>query len=105
MMPNIPWSANGKTGLTDSVCPEFMDRFPEGKPILYIAGQRRCREPLSDRPHAVQYDPAWLSPYFDPDENKYNGLPGPQRGDGRCRKLFRSPVDPQHAPAGRTASS
>src|SRR5947199_67709 len=36
MMPDKPWSANGKTSAGDSVVPEFMDRYQVSMPILYM---------------------------------------------------------------------
>ena len=33
---NNQWGTNGKTGQTDSVIPEFMDKFQDPRPILYM---------------------------------------------------------------------
>jgi hypothetical protein len=86
MMPLQPWTnptapatGNGKVGPNDTVIPEFMDRFGEGKAILYIralkgapgvvpaytppGGTANEAYPTSTTVTTAQYNPALLQPY------------------------------------------
>lgn len=72
------WGANGKAGVNDSNVPEFMDRFAEAKPIIFLranvggfsivksnADYGNNTYPLPAK-FPAQYELQWLRPYVDP---------------------------------------
>jgi len=62
------WGANGITGISDSNVPEFVDRFQNPKPILYMRANIGAANVIPGYPNSgtSQYDPAvWLKPYWD----------------------------------------
>jgi type II secretory pathway pseudopilin PulG len=69
MMPDKPWSANGKTSAADSVVPEFMDRYQVSKPILYMRANVGAQGVIPNWPQGTQVAGAqyvpdqWLAPY------------------------------------------
>jgi len=64
---NNQWGANGKTGQTDSEIPEFLDKFQDPRPILYMRANIWASNILPGFPSAgaAQYDPLWVGPYAD----------------------------------------
>jgi prepilin-type N-terminal cleavage/methylation domain-containing protein len=84
MMPLQPWSATGKAGpsTTDTLIPEFIDRFGEGKAILYMRALKgapgvvpdysgNAAYPTGTTPVTAQYHPAMLEPYGFPKSGEF----------------------------------
>jgi len=68
------WGTNGKTGVSDSVIPEFMDKFQEPRPILYMRANTGAPNVIPGFPNAAsvpyQYNPDWVVPYADTPDRK-----------------------------------
>lgn len=73
------WAANGITGVSDSNVPEFMDRFQDPRPIIYLRANVGATNIYPGYPAAgsAQYDTNWLSPYKKPPPDPAN----PNKGD------------------------
>jgi len=63
------WAANGITGVSDSNVPEFLDRFQNPRPILYLRANVGATNITPGYPNGsgtFQYDPGWITPYMKP---------------------------------------
>jgi hypothetical protein len=64
------WGANGKTGPADSEIPEFMDKFSEARPILFLRANVGATNVLPGYPTPgntpYQYNQAWVAQYAIP---------------------------------------
>jgi prepilin-type N-terminal cleavage/methylation domain-containing protein len=81
--PNAPSTGSGKVGPNDTVIPEFMDRFGEGKAILFLralkgapgvvppppGGASNEAYPPGTTVTTAQYNPALLVPYGFPNSD------------------------------------
>jgi prepilin-type N-terminal cleavage/methylation domain-containing protein len=95
--PNTPATGSGKVtpNGTDTVIPEFMDRFGEGKAILYLRARKGApgvvpaysgneAYPTGTTSANAQYDPALLEPYGFPTGGAFHD-DFPPEGTGATR--------------------
>jgi len=77
------WGANGKTGVGDSEIPDFLDKFQDPRPILFMRANIAAPNvlpgfPASGPDVAYQYNPVWVAQYADQNRKDFDDSAGGQ---------------------------